>query len=446
MRGIEAALKVLAETERGIFASESLRHTLRDVEASERKLAASLVYIVLRRMSLWRHLLSKYCKRPANSLSRETSSALVCGAAGVLELEHFKPGVLVSALVEMAKSRTDAPGDAGLINAVLHTVMEEGPSYVAKLRGSNELRDQALAFGVPGWVAAAWSREWGVREAKRLVRRTTEQTFMSLRLSPETDTREWIVANTALGASASSFLPRAVRLESNPYPPDVPGYGDGSVTPQTESSMLAAENLLAHWDGDSLLDMCAGRGVKCGHILSYRKNVRAEAWDLSQPRLKSGEREARRLGVEDRVSFFCRDAESAEPASAPSAILLDAPCSGSGTWGRHPDGKWRTGPESLPKNGDLQRRLLARACDIIAPGGIIMYCVCSLFRAENEEAAGFVTATRDDMIEIPLKARPPFTRKGKPYGTLVFPENPWLDGFYMAVFKKKARRIFIQGE
>ncbi|MDR1471801.1 MAG: RNA methyltransferase [Synergistaceae bacterium] len=440
MRGIEGALKVLEEVERGAFASEALRKTLGDTESAERKLAATIVYLTLRRQGLWRHLLKKYCKRPVESINRDTLLLLVVGIAGVLELKHFKPGVLVNALVQRAKRIKDENGasrDAGLINAVLHTVIERAPDYVEELRASTSLRDQALGFGVPSWVAAEWGREWGMKDAKRLLHLSTMQTYMSLRASPGTDRGEWMRGCGDWNPSASDFLEQSIRLETNPYPPDIPGYREGRVTPQSESSMWAVENLLSHWRGGRLLDMCMGRGIKSGQILTSIEDAVVEGWDVSPSRLRASERELARLGVASRASVACGDALYLRPSSPPSAILLDAPCSSSGTWGRHPDGKWRATPESVRRIAETQKLLFKRACDILPPGGIIMYCTCSVFRDENENAVGSAMALRQDMVELPARARIPSSRRGKPYGTIAWPESPWMDGFYAAIFRKK---------
>jgi 16S rRNA (cytosine967-C5)-methyltransferase len=438
MRGIEGALKVLGEVERGAFASESLRRTLCDIEPAERKLASTIVYLTLRRMGLWKHLLAKFCRRPVTSLGKGAVLSLIAGIAGVLELKHFKPGALVNALVERAKNAPDAESrEPALINAVLHTVMEDAPNYVERLRTSAELRDQALGFGIPGWVASNWAKEWGVKEAKRLVRMSTEQAWMALRASPGLDIGEWMSECPEFSPAPSSLSASCVLVEANPFPPDIPGYKDGRVTPQTESSILAVEALLSYWKGGHLLDMCMGRGVKAAHILSYRDGATMEGWDLSEPRLSAAKREFGRLGLAERFNAVCGDAASMTPEKPPSAILLDAPCSGSGTWGRHPDGKWRTSPASMGKLEKIQRILLARACDILPPDGIIMYCTCSMFRGENENVAGSVMAARGDMVELPMRARIPSSRRGKPYGTVMLPETPWMDGFYVVLFKKK---------
>jgi 16S rRNA (cytosine967-C5)-methyltransferase len=256
-------------------------------------------------------------------------------------------------------------------------------------------------------------------------------------MSPGADAGAWISERGDYSPALSEALDYCVRLEANPYPPDIPGYAEGLVTPQTESSMLVVDALMAHWHGGRLLDMCMGRGVKAGHILSRRPGAVIEGWDLSPRRIAAAGREFARLGVSGRCETKCGDAAKLSPSERPSAILLDAPCTGSGTWGRHPDGKWRSSPAGAARLEETQKLLLARACDILAPDGIIMYCTCSMFRGENENVAGSVMTGRNDMVELPLRARIPYSRRGKPYGTVILPETPWMDGFYAVLFKKK---------
>jgi 16S rRNA (cytosine967-C5)-methyltransferase len=443
MRGIEGALLVLDEVENGAFAAESIRRVWEKVVPSERKLTATLVYITLRRFGLWKHLLARYCNRPLNSLHPKTTSVLVPGIAGVIDLENFKPGVLVSALVQQVKAIEGEPGrsrESALVNAVLHTVMEKAPAYIDSLMEAPALRDQAIAYGVPGWVAAEWSREWGMKDAKHLLHLSARQTFISLRASPGVDRVKWAEDYEEARAFPSDCFTSSIRIESNPFPPDLPGYAEGLVTPQGESSIWAVESLLANWQGGRLLDMCAGRGVKSGHILSFCNDAKVEAWDISRGRIAAAERELKRLGVDGRAEFTCGDSLKLVPREQPSAILLDAPCSGSGTWGRHPEGKWRMSPAKLKRSSELQVLLFSRATDMLKSGGILMYCTCSVFRDENEKVVGSVLAERGDLVELPLKTKGPFhsfERRGKPYGSVVFPETPWTDGFYAVMFKKK---------
>lgn len=441
MRGIEGALAVLDEVEKGAFASEALRKIWPDVIPTERKLTATLVYVTLRRLGLWKHLLAKYCKRQTESLHPQTVAVLTAGIAGVLELEHFKPGVLVNAMVQRVKHIKDQAGESresSLVNAVLHTVMREAPDYIQSLCESSALRDQALAYGIPGWVASEWNKEWGIKEAKHLLRLSTQQTYLSLRVSPRVDRSKWVEDYLPAKSHPSEMIASSIRIESNPYPPDLPGYRDGMITPQGESSIWAVETLLSYWNGGYLLDMCCGRGIKAAQILEARPEARLEGWDLSGTRLIAARKELTRLDVSERATLVQGDALKLNPEESPSAILLDAPCSGSGTWGRHPEGKWRSSPAKMKTASELQKQLFARAVDFLAPGGIIMYCTCSIFREENEKVVGTVLADRRDLVELPVKGRFETLKKGKPYGALMWPELPWLDGFYSALFRKKS--------
>lgn len=438
MRGIEGALSVLDEVARGAYASESLRRVWANVIQTERKLTATLVYCTLRKQGLWKHLLEKYCRRSVASLSSQTAASLVMGIAGVLELEHFNPGVLVNALVGMAKKSRNDQGESALVNAVLRTVMREAPGYIDSLRGSSALLDQALVLGVPGWVATELSKDWGVKDAKALMRLQAAQTLMSLRASPGVDRQAWADAYTPMNSYPSAIFASSIRIEGNPFPHDLPGYHEGRVTPQSESSIWAVQTFLSHWQGGELLDMCCGRGVKAGHIMSFCPDAWIEGWNISGGQMAAARKEFERLGVAERVKLVQGDALRLTPDRSPEAILLDVPCSGSGTWGRHPEGKWRFSRSKLAASASLQKQLFSRAVELLAPGGIIMYCTCSVFREENEKVTGAVLSSRQDLVELPIRGKIDCLRKGKPYGVLLWPESPWIDGFYAAVFRKRS--------
>lgn len=202
--------------------------------------------------------------------------------------------------------------------------------------------------------------------------------------------------------------------------------------------MLVAELFASCQPGDNLLDMCAGRGIKAAQILRSCSGATVEAWDLSSGRLGAAKREAERLGVSERISFTVGDALELQPQRPPSAVFLDAPCSGSGTWGRHPEGKWRSQPEGIKDAAQLQTRLLLRAMDLVSPGGVVFYATCSLFREENEKVVAAALGQRSEMVEVPLRQKNPLFRKGKPFGTLIWPALPWVDGFYVAALRKRS--------
>ncbi|HOK19637.1 MAG TPA: RNA methyltransferase, partial [Thermosynergistes sp.] len=118
-------------------------------------------------------------------------------------------------------------------------------------------------------------------------------------------------------------------------------------------------------------------------------------------------------------------------------IVLDAPCSGSGTWGRHPEGKWRLTRRRLGEIAALQKRLLDRALSLLPPGGTVVYITCSLLRAENEQVVGDIMTSRSDAVELEVIQEGLPLKRGRPWGYYILPTLPWLDGFYIAIIMKR---------
>ena len=442
MRGIEAALQVCLEVSAGAFASETLRKLYPDINSGDRDVAALLVYCTLRRQGLWKHLMLKYCKRNARALSFRTQTALTIGIAGLVELKHFAAPVLINAVLQAVKAsgRENDVNDVKTVHAVLRSVSEEAPAYLEKLKKAALVSDQALYWGVPGWAAAQWAHERSAAEAKKLIKAMGMKTYLSLRLANGVNRDEWIKEYEEKFGSkawASDFLPNSVRTASTDYPPTLPGYREGSVSPQTESSMYVVNMLAERYDGGAILDMCSGRGVKTRQLIDMFPHAQIEAWDISPAKIQSAKLELMKLHTGSRVQLRAGDALELKPKVTPSLILLDAPCSGSGTWGRHPEGKWRMKPEDVDENSKLQSRLLERAVELVKPGGIVAYMTCSSFRKENETVVASVFSKRKDIIELPVKTERKFMQKGKPYGTIMNPALPWIDGFYAALLMKR---------
>lgn len=431
LRGVDGAMMLLDQVSRGGIVSESLRTLAPRMAASDRTLAASLGYALVRRLSLWEHLRELYLKPKPSKFSKSVQSAMLMGAAGLMELKNFAPAVLISSLIDWTKERD--PRGARVVNAVLRRVLEEGPAELARLEKSPDIAAKCLLCGVPEWIGRKWAEQYGAESGHRLIELNAGAASLSLRLSPDAP-REL----TSLFAEHSitveeSPLPEGLRVNGTYLPSALPGYEEGWIAPQSESS-ISVGNEAADFDGTRLLDMCAGRGVKTGQIAQLRPDISVEAWDLSKGRVSAGSREMERLGLSKRVSFAAGSALELEPQQFPDAVLVDAPCSGSGTWRRHPEGKWRLTPENLEELAQLQFQLLNRAFSLVKDGGKVVYSTCSLLKEENEDVAARALAASPDMrpegFSLPDGAVPCKT------GCVILPENPWTDGFYMAVFIK----------
>lgn len=445
MRGLEATINLYSEIKdetKSTFASEALRRIYNDITPSDRRLTATLLYCVLRRETLWKTVLQKYCRRNLASLDAVTRYALMVGVAGIFELKHFALPVLINGLVAAVKNAGRAD-DAPLVNAVLHTVAEEGNKLLRILQKSSELSDSALFYGVPGWAAATWARDLTLPVAKKLVTNMGMKKYLSLRIAPNVNRDEYLKEFNSVDdrfAWASPDVACSVRTAANYFPLDLPGFSRGDVMPQSESSMLvpiALAEKLKNQKNITVLDMCCGRGVKTAQLAMLLPDAKIIGWDLSEGKIRSAETEIVRLHVKERITLQCGNSTLLKMTDRPDAILLDAPCSGSGTWGRHPDSKWRLEPKDIVENAFLQKKLLSRAFSLVKPGGFVLYSTCSLFRAENEEVVADCMGKSTEIVELPLRLKEKFTSPAKPYGTAIFPDLPWVDGFYMALFCKK---------
>lgn len=430
LRGVEAALHVWERVERGALIGEELRALGTRVSAPDRALAASLCYAAARQLSLWKYLRAAFMLPKPSKFSRAAQTVVLCGAAGLLTLKNFAPAALISALVDWTK-RFD-PRGARVVNAVLRRVLEEGPERMQALSAQTDLDSLCLLCGVPEWIAHMWRDSYGEEAAAALVKQSAGTAALSLRLTPAAPKDFRARLEEAGFSCADSPLPDGLRIDGTPLPTALPGYDEGWFAAQSESSMAAGAEAAA-FDGAFLLDMCAGRGVKTAQIALARPDAAVEAWDLSPGRVGAGEREMRRLGVERRVRYRVGDAATLTPEYIPDAVLVDAPCSGSGTWRRHPEGKWRLTPENLAELCALQERLLERAFSLVRPGGIVVYSTCSLCACENEDVARRVLARSPDMRERPA-VRAAGVSRG--VGTAILPADPWTDGFYLAIFYK----------
>lgn len=440
MRGIEAALKVLTSDSGGKFSSEALR-ILADREkmkSPDISLASSLIYIVMRRKELWEKISADYI-RSKEKLPLSVIMAVLMGTGGLLELRRFSGGVLVNGIIEYLRRERSTSKYSGLVNAVLHKVIENGSQTLEKFRRSPSVDGRAMFAGIPTWSLPAWSRTWTRQELYAIFEMMELPSYSALRVSP--DKRDELTAMLdakGLRYNQSDISP-AIRLNESMLPAKVPGFNEGLCTVQAEGSILAASIVGKFNKGGMILDMCSGRGVKSAQILQECPSSRAECWEISEARSKSAGRELERLGVLERAVMKAGNALSLTPDGAPDFVMLDAPCSCSGTWNRKPESKWRLDWKKLDSLVATQKKLLERAVSLCKPGGYVLYITCSLLKQENEGVVAEILSGHSECAEVSrlVDWKGEFFRRGKPYGVYILPGNSWLDGFYCSLILKR---------
>ena len=441
MRGIEAALKILtSDLSTGAFASEALRK-LADREKMnppDISLASSLIYIVMRRKELWEKITAKFL-RSEEKLPAQVYMSLIMGAGGILELRRFSEGVLINGILEYLKRKESFSRYVSLVNAVLRKINESGESLLEGFAKSLTLEDKARYAGIPVWSLPAWLKTWSRPELSDIFGIMLQPSYAALRVSPGKREELLQMLDAKEIHCRPSDISEALRLNGSILPANVPGFREGLCTVQSESSILAGSLVKRFYEGGAILDMCSGRGVNAGQILQDCPESSIECWDLSEPRLKSAEGEFSRLGLLGRAKLRAGDAVSLTPEVSPSFVVLDAPCSCSGTWTRKPESKWRLDWAKLDGLAGLQAKLLGHAVSVCEPGGYVLYITCSLLKQENENIAAQVLTKHPDCADMSglIGWKGSMFRRGKPYGIYIWPRNSWLDGFYCALILRR---------
>jgi len=347
----------------------------------DRALVRALVATVLRRLGTLRHLLGRRLERGLPAEAPRVESALLIGAAQILWLEVPDHAAVDLAVRMVQADRRDARY-AGLVNAVLRRVARDGAGELASL--------DTAALDTPDWLLARWLRNYGADTARAIALANGREP--ALDLTVKNDAAHWA---TALGGRV---LPTgSVRVPAHGPVASLPGYDDGAWWVQDAAAALPAR-LLGDVRGRSVADLCAAPGGKTAQLAAAGAHV--VAVDRAAARLDRLRQNLARL----QLAAETVTADVTQWQAGPfDAVLLDAPCSSTGTIRRHPDIPWLKREADIVSMASLQRRLIARAVELTRPGGLLVYCTCSL---EPEEG---IDVIRDLLEHEPRLRRRPIT-------------------------------------
>ena len=320
------------------------------------------------------------------------------------------------------------------------------------LSGSLDGAPDHVRGDVPEWLAPAFSRVFGddfVAEAAAFAERAP----LDLRVNTLKASREAVAIELAhLGAAATPWSPVGLRVQADPKgrAPSVqsdPTFLRGEIEIQDEGSQLAA--LLAHpGPSGQVVDLCAGAGGKTLALAALMNNGgQIYATDSDQRRLAPIHDRLSRAGVRNvqvRTPRGRQDAVADLDGSA-DLVFVDAPCTGTGTWRRNPDAKWRVRPGALEIRMRDQAAVLDRAADLVRPGGRIAYVTCSMLPDENDEAIRAFRERRPGFDPVPpaailagagLSDLAGASRETE-FGRQMTPLRTGTDGFYVALLRRE---------
>jgi 16S rRNA (cytosine967-C5)-methyltransferase len=433
------AVEVLVRVERDrAFAAPLLAAREGSVPARDRPLLRTIVRAVLRNRALLDHVVSRSLSRPLDRLDPDVRSALRAGAAQLLLLDRIPPHAAVGETVEVVRARS--PRAAGLVNAVLRRVAAEGrPPRVVLPAGTDPLARLALETSHPEWLVRRWVADLGRDAAEAAFRADDADAPVDVLLDPRGEDvdriRERLRAE-GLEGERSPWAPLALTLSS---------VAAGSH-PAIASGRLAVVDVAAQAmcelvePADVVVDLAAAPGGKSRTLLARGRARRVVAFERNPTRARRLAEGLRAAGRRDEVLVVRADSTRPPlPRSAFRSVLLDAPCSGTGTLRKNPEIRWRLSPDDLPALARAQRALLEAALDLCAPGGSVVYVTCSMEPEENESVVAAVLAgRRGAAVERPAAPSLPAPLLGalRPDGFVRVPPGPSNDGFSAVVLRK----------
>jgi len=337
----------------------------------DRALARRIVATVLRRLGTLRRLISELLDQGLPKDAPQVENALLIGAAQVLFLD-IPHHAAVDLSVRLVQGDRRHARYAGLVNAVMRRIASTGNGQLAGLA--------PLRLDTPDWLFTRWVNAYGEGAARAIAH--VHSLEPPLDITVKSDPDQW-----AQRLGGRKLPTGSVRLPVHGPISALPGYAEGHWWIQDAAAALPVR-LFGDLRGRSVADLCAAPGGKTAQLACNGAQV--TAIDRSAPRMARLRENLSRTDLRAiTVVATAEDWKPDPPTATFDAVLIDAPCTSTGTIRRHPDIPWRKAPSDIAVLSAAQKRLFARAVELTKSGGIIVYCTCSL---EPEEGENIVSA------------------------------------------------------
>ncbi len=434
----ETARRVLArvENDRAFAAAVLAAESVHLNDPRDAALAFELVYGCLRREAWLDHLLDGVALRGLKKLDPDTLRILRIGAYQLAFLTRIPNSAAVNDAVAAVK-RTPAAGLSGLVNALLRKLsrMEQTALIPPEEDDGADVETLSLRCGLPMFVLSSFIERFGRKGAFDIARVFNGPSRRTLRINAHRMSREEAFA--LVGGAPGHLAPWALDVPDRDRADALVAEGNAAYQDEAAQLSLLA---LSPLGGESMLDACAGRGGKSAAAKAMTNNeLSLLAADVSKSKLERLSFELSKQGLHAETEVC--NLTTAAPVSIPSfdRVLVDAPCSGSGTLGRRPEIRRRLSTASVESLVDVQRRILNNAATTLKPGGRLVFVVCSLLQ---EEGFGHTEQFLSEHPEFVLEETPPKSwpeavgwNRGQ---VLVNPAAHSTDGYQMSVFTRRA--------
>jgi len=394
-----------------------------DLDARDRAFVTDLVAGTVRLRGAIDYLIGRVADRGVEDLDARVRAGL---RLGTHQLLHATPAhAAVGATVEAVGGR-----GRGYVNAVLRGIAALGPSWPWPL--GDDAASVAVRTSHPEWLVELLMRDFDTVDAIGMLEADNDPPHLTLRPNAaragSTELRDEL---TDAGASATPgrLVRDAVVVRGAGDPARIPAVRDGRATPQDEASQAVA-TLVGARPGERVLDVGAAPGGKATALAERGAHV--TALDVDTGRLRLVAEAFERLGVPG--ALVAADGRFLPMRSASfDRVLVDAPCSGLGVLRRRADARWNLRPEAITELAELQRALLSAAAEVVRPGGVLVYSVCTLSGAETVEVDTWAAETLSG-FESDGVPGPPWTNAGR--GARLLPQTRGTDGMYVLVLRR----------
>lgn len=428
-----AAAQICTDLRGGELLDPSFDRRTARLDARDRRWARELVYGMLRRRARLDAYLDQRVRGGTVRLDADLLDLLRLGAAQLLFMESVPAYAAIAQTVELAKRRHGI-GASKLANAVLRRLDRERAALELPIR-ADPVDALALEKSHPRWLVARWVERWGIAETIRLLDANNHEAPLVAR--PYHVVREQLEAmleSAGVHVEEAPLVRDSIVLSSPVSSLTEMGpFRQGLFHLQDPGSTLVTQYACVP-TGAVAADLCAAPGGKSIELSRNASTVFAS--DLSFTRLQRVLDNVRRLEIGSIVPYV---ADARAPAIRPvDLVLVDAPCTGTGTFRRHPDARWRLKISDLAVMASLQRTILDAAADVVKPGGLLVYSTCSLEREEN-----------DEQVEHFLERHPGWRLDPPPEGVVpptvldggllrVLPQRHGIDGAFAARLRRSS--------
>jgi 16S rRNA (cytosine967-C5)-methyltransferase len=402
-------------------------------DARDRRWTRELVYGSLRKRSLLDAWLQQRVKGGLGRIDADLIDLLRLGAYQLLMMGSVPPYAAIGQTVELAKRRHGI-GASKLVNAVLRQLDRDRDQLVIPAI-DDPIESLALEQSHPNWLVARWAARWGLEETRRLlIANNAEAPLIARPMQIVREQLEASLEESGVHVEDAPLLRDSLVL-AGPIASlsELSAFRKGQFHLQDPASTLVT--IYAGVPAGAVVaDLCAAPGGKSAELA--RTASRVYASDLSFARLRRVKENIDRLELTNVYPFV---ADARHPATSPmDAVLLDAPCTGTGTFRRHPDARWRIKPSDLAVASAMQRELIRAASLLVKVGGLLIYSTCSLETEENDGIVeGFLRDNPAWRLEPPAAGVvPPSVMDG---GYLrVLPQSHGVDGSFAARLRRTA--------